>query len=236
MKLISYDKANVIIQLPLDDVKPLETYSPPAVINQIRERYKLTVPRMTVPNSSFPAPVMAAMGMAFQQSTFVSGKFSLGDTETIIRSLQVVPDLSAFILTMGNTDEGDLVADDLLYFLDESCHFRGAKEKATRVYGSSVIIEFDRDFGEYIDAIGRIQNLITRSLGESLKIDREVRLERISFGYDPAQLPSGKAFGNFGIERRQGHPYSANRYFCGAALRTKEHISLLEMIECTLAE
>jgi hypothetical protein len=68
------------------------------------------------------------------------------------------------------------------------------------------------------------------------------KTKRLAFGYgditQSTPLQSLDEFKNvdFLIERRAGEPYSKNRYFSSAPLRTIDHVRVLEQIEKSISK
>jgi hypothetical protein len=61
----------------------------------------------------------------------------------------------------------------------------------------------------------------------------DFQMQRVAFNVDPLTRPQF-AQTDFTIDRRGGAPYSLNRFFCSAPLKTESHIAILEAIERTL--
>lgn len=241
MKVISSHSANVVLRLPLDDIKPTVPYSPQTIIKAIAAKYGFSggaptvPPSIPTPGAGTPVLPVAAMGISMQPLLFLNGSAILDERTIGIAQLYLSIDLSQIIVTTDTTENGDLVADDILSILEADYKFREAKQRTLRTYGSSVIVEFERGLEDYISALTKIQELITPVCNQALQIDQPMKIERLTFGHDATLLPSSKVSGNFLIERRVGHPFSENRYFCGAPIRTTEHIRLLEEIERAIA-
>jgi hypothetical protein len=68
-------------------------------------------------------------------------------------------------------------------------------------------------------------------VSEFLQLNPRIPYETssITLAFDPTLTTL--APGNFTIEKRTGSPFSENRYFCGAPLRTEQHLALLEEFE-----
>jgi hypothetical protein len=232
MKLISTHSANVVLRIPMDDVKPLGPFSPQSVLNAITNKYGLTggpaVPQLQLgPGTAEVVP----------RVVLVNGTANFDGRAVGIQQIQISPDFTTLVVSVGNTDDGDLIADEILAMLDADFSFRGAKQQALRNYGSSVVVQFDRGLETYIDALTKIQDLATKVIGESLNLSQPLKIERLTFAFDPTQLPAVKGpVGGLLIERRVGQSYAENRYFSGAPVRTKDHVKLLEDIERSISK
>jgi hypothetical protein len=170
--------------------------------------------------------------MFFQMPlTLQNGMAIIGEKKIIITRLDVFTDVSRIVVQTVTTDEGDIVLDDISSVLEGACGFRNLKEFTTRQYVSNCIVQFEKSIEEYISALSEIQKIISPALKAATGIDQEPQVERIGFAFDPTLLPASKAQTlGFILERRIESPFSENRYFSGAPLRTNDHIRVLEQI------
>lgn len=121
--------------------------------------------------------------------------------------------------------------------LEERFQFRDAITRAKKNYGSGIIVEFEHGLEDYIAALANIEKIVTPVLNASLGVNQSVKIERLTFAYDQTDVPAAKAqsIGNFVIERRAKAPFSQNRYFCSAPIKTSDHVRVLEEIERAIA-
>jgi hypothetical protein len=178
-----------------------------------------------------------AVQMLFQMPlTLQNGTATIGEKNILISRIDVLRDVSRIVVQTITTDEGDLVLDDISTVLEAVCGFRNLKDFATRQYVSNVIVRFERNVEDSIGVLGEIQKILTPALQAATGItNQEPKLERIGFAFDPTLIPASKEqLTSFNLERRLQHPYSENRYFSGAPLRTGDHIRVLEQIGAIL--
>ena len=162
---------------------------------------------------------------------FIGGRLPTKDGPHIaIGSLLMGQEGDVVIAT--NTDLADVVLEDLMRLLDENLGFRLRESRKTKSYVSNVVVEFDRGLEEYFGALSRIIDVINAARrGKPL-----FNIKQIGFGARAVPLSAGEPIATieeaeFLIERRAGHAFEENRYFCSAPLTTAEHVRVLEQIE-----
>ena len=244
MKIIGADAAASVLILPLDDVRPAHGVTAQQVIDSLVAKYKFASKPRAVggvpigfgggPSISAPSSGVPAIQMLFQMAlSLQNGIAEINDEQTIIIArIDVLRDLSRIIVQTITTEEGDLVLNDVSTMLESTFKFRNLKDLTARQYVSNVVIQFEKGIEDHITLLREIQNIISPAMKRANQVNQEVGLERIVFTFDPTQLPASKSgqVGSFILERRIQHPYSDNRYFSSAPLRTREHIDVLEQI------
>src|SRR5882672_4165042 len=102
-----------------------------------------------------------------------------------------------------------------------------------RIFTSWLVVDFEEPIARMISKFEEVRELIVESFEHGYGQRLDFQMQRVAFNVDPMSLPP---FTNteFTIDRRGGTPYSLNRFFCTAPLRTEAHIELLERIEATL--
>jgi hypothetical protein len=224
MKVIRIVAGTVAVRVATDEIFPPS--DPPLLdlISSIQQRYQFAIT---------PLIDAAQLNGPFD---FKAGKFVKGEMSNSIS--QMVLQIEGGIITTSSTDLADLISNDLHGFLDKTSHFRLTSAKQNRSYASAIIVEFDSTIEKQIEFIGRIEKLINSSGGKS----PERKFKRISFGFEDQSIPNPAKpvmmsplesieKVEFIIERRAGEPFSSNRYFCVAPMRTEGHIRVLEQID-----
>lgn len=233
MRIIGSHLANTVLNLPLDDVRPRQGVALQQIADAIGRRYNFAVsPRPNVPQL-LNLPMAGVHVGSFQVPfAFQNGTATIGDTTIPISRLDVAGDLSVIVVHTVTTEEGDIILDDIVQMLESDFGFRDVRTLARRNYGSNVILQFEEGIEDYIKVIADIQRIIGPLMMRSIGIESEPKIERLVFAFDPALVPAAKApfVSAFTIERRVGHPFSENRYFSSAPLRTADHIRALEEI------
>lgn len=242
MKAISSFFGNVVLDVNIDDAKPPQGIEPQQVINAVVQRYNFSnVPRTNVPRTvplPIPGPVGFRVGMAQTGIRFQNGVAVAGDSKLPIARLEFAPDFGTVVVNTPTTEDGDVVLNDVIQLLEESCGFRTIATSSTRYYGSNVIVQFDKGIEEYLKVITELQNLIGEPMKRALGLRFDAKFQSIAFAFDPAEVPASKSqfTANFTIERRVGHLFSENRYFSSAPIQTAEHFRVLEQIEDRLRQ
>lgn len=223
MKVIRIHAGTAAVRVARDEIYPPS--DPPLLdlILSIQQRYQFTI-----------APMIDAAQLN-GPFDFKVGKFANGEITNSIS--QMVLQLEGGIVTTSSTDVAELILDDLHGLLDKTFHFRLTSATQKRSYASAIIVEFESDIEKQIEFIGRVEKLINSSGGKS----PERKFKRISFGLEDQNIPNPAnpvmisplesiEKVDFVIERRAGEPFSLNRYFCVAPMRTQDHIKVLEQI------
>jgi hypothetical protein len=176
-------------------------------------------------------PVLPPGTMPQPLLVFGGGKFISGDQSFAISQLAMLP--NADIVVAPTTEQAELVLNDLATALDEHLGFRLHTSTKRVMFLSNIVIEFDRGVEEYINAFRGM----VAAINKTRKGLPQFNIKRLAFGVGADPPPQANDFlhvmerADFVIERRQGSPYEANRYFCSAPMRTSDHIRVLEEIE-----
>ena len=221
MKIISIESGQVVQLVPTDEVRPEITHFVPTIIDIIKDRYEFV---------SVPTSLDAIrQGMIFQH-----GQLKTDDKAIVVNELKIYND--GILATARNTDECDLIADDVIEWAINTLGYRPPETQIPRTYTSTIVVEFDdrieRAF-KVIDIIGpKLSNLLKRAYS----FDIDIELLRFSIAADPHKVPQYTQ-SEFAIERRTGEraggPFE-NRFYCVAPVRTSEHQELLTEFEQAL--
>jgi hypothetical protein len=210
----------------------LEEYQPEkgVVYSQLLELVRTTFkfqgfPRVA-PGTEPPVPLV-----------FTAGQFSENETSFGIQQLVMVP--GGDIVVAVTTEQADMILDRLILVLDEKLGFRLQSSKKIRSHVSNVVVEFNINLEDYITKIGKIGKLINDAQPGMPTFN----FKRLTFGradiarsgpvnvvpqVDPL---TAIETADFVIERRAGHSFEENRYFCSAPMASGDHIRILEEIE-----
>ena len=136
-------------------------------------------------------------------------------------------DPATVVVQSSDTESAELVLDEVISVLSES----GFRNLATlrRLYSSNVVVEFDEAIERQVTQISAIQRIVSSALCKQFDLHDSVGLERLSFGFDPAKIPSNKAafVQGFSLERRVGTDFKNNRYFSTAPIPSPQHVQVL---------
>jgi hypothetical protein len=190
------------------------------MIELIRSAYGFHIFPQLQPNTPLPA-----------NTEFQAGRFSSNGNSFIINRLIMTLDGDIAIAT--RTEQADLFIDDLMRLLDENLGFRLRIGNLTKSFVSSVVVEFDHGFEEYMEPLSEMIAVIN----DARHGHAPFNIKRLTFGAaadisppptDPLVIIENT---DFIIERRAGRPFEENRYFCSAPMATEDHIRMLERIE-----
>jgi hypothetical protein len=195
------------------------------VVNLIRETYQFV---------SFPV---------LQPGINLNGPFSFGggrfihQQQTFAIALLIMM-AEGGIVSTTSTEDSDLVIDHLASLLDQNFGYRLKQAKLKRSYLSTMVVEFDNAFSTYIRKIDKMERLINGLLPEGAE---ERLFKNFGFGREELTGPVTNQIAlvenaDFVIERRIGHSFSSNRFYCVAPMRTRDHIRALEQIEAIARE
>jgi len=231
MKLVGKLQGSCLIRFAPEEIMPESAgVQIPALAALLVSTYQLT--HAQSPFQIMPAG--AAQGL-IPQSVFVNGQYTIDDQPISIKQLAIAN--NGISVNAQDTDAADKITDHIFTLLNTNLKFRFDAGSLKRKYFSSLVVQFARDFESSIPGLSKIQQIIQSALGR--KSPEEVALKRLAFGMDGPPIVQVN-LGNidsldFVIERRSGQPYSENRYFSSAALKTPDHVRALEEIEATLS-
>ena len=214
MNLISAEHGQSLQLFVAEEVRPPSGLYLPDLIRGISERYAFAL---------WPTNYETIMkeGAKYKEGRFVT------EGRTI-----AIKDLGFFVdgvlAVAWNTDDSDLILNDLIVWAAQNFGFREPRTKLPRRFVSSVIIEFDAELGKALRAFDELQEGFASAIKETYGMDPEINASRIVLSADPTKLPT--TF-EFNIERRVGRPFSENRYFSSATLPTTSHLDLLRVFE-----
>jgi hypothetical protein len=110
--------------------------------------------------------------------------------------------------------------------------FRRPISPIKKVFVSVVTVEFDNSITVLLAKQAELMSLIAGYLNEPLKTSHGVAITRLDFSLDDPALTLTQR-PKLILESRATVPLARRRYFCNAALRTRDHVELLRKIEET---
>ena len=136
------------------------------------------------------------------------------------------------MISSANTELADYALTVLIEYLNNE--FGYTLNPSHRYYSSTIVVDFEKEIGDLIPSFKAIQKIIGDEGDEN-----SFELLRIALSRGASRKPAPPAASpldgvertDFVIERRANLPFSANRFFCTAPMRTDEHIKALEKIE-----
>jgi len=215
MKVVSVQSGRAVWLFETIELNPrgLDIYP---IFLAVRSRYSFATPktRDDVEN--------AKDGVKFEH-----GSFKHGGTESFSVQLSIFND-GLVAETLAGTDCAEAFLEDAVNFVQKQhgLYFDPAMVGRKR-YGSSLLIESHIGLSKLSASLEPIRASLSEATG------RSPQASGLTFGFDPAEPSDG--MGPFTIERRIGVPFSTNRFFSSAPLKTSVHISILEQFERLMA-
>jgi hypothetical protein len=195
-----------------DEIRPLKVPSATAFQDAIQSEFSF----LSTSNEFKPGK-----GAEYQQGVFhgTEGPIAIEKLVTYNDGLNIaVP---------SNTDDADRVLEKIL----EIAFSLGVREPVTRPnhsYISYVVADLDCSIDNFFPAS------LYKELAELAPKNGASHALSFGFQFDPLVIerrPLAPANPGFKIERREGFPYEANRYFSTANAPTNKHLKLLENFE-----
>lgn len=216
MKVISNEFGQVLQLLVMDEVRPPGGVYVPDVYDEIQKRYQFAVK---------PTDLVEAekSGAKFRVGQFKNKRLTVQ-----IRELGIYND--GIIVQTRDTSSAEAVLEDFIEWAPKKFGLRNPQTKIPIQYATNVVVEFDPGTDKIIRSFEPIAKTYAAVLKANYEWDHSVRLTRFSFGVDPRDLPSQRN-SLFFIERRAQQPYSGNRWFAGAPIKTEQLLEFLVMIE-----
>ena len=215
MKVISIETGRVLQLFVPDEIKPSGGIYLPELIKLVTERYGFTKPATI--------EMTDKGGAKFEYGQLISGSRKVN-----LREVGIYND--GVIIVADNTTDADFATDDALMWARHAFNLREPDTKIPRRYTSQVVVEFEKPIDSALKAFDGVRRQLAETLKRSQGIDAKMDILKIGFNADPMSVPP-LLNTEFLIERRLQQPYSKNRFFCTAQLRTEEHIKLLENFE-----
>ena len=225
MRLINTEIGRVVRLIPMEEIRPLGWVHPPSAFKMLAERYSFGY-----------SPAMRGTWEEAQKDGL---KFQLGKQVHGNRTINVT-DLTLYtdgiVVSAASTDDAELFLDDLMAWAKEVFGFKDIDRTNTKtLYLSNLIVELESS----TDSLLKKFTLLSESLGKLLLttygLDAVVQVCGLGLHFDRTiTIPAWQTLTQFSLDRRINQPYSQNRFFSAAPLRTKDHLAFLETIEATL--
>jgi hypothetical protein len=216
MKLVATEGGRILDHVPLEEMRPPGGIFVPDLIRAIVERYQFVAP---------PPNLADAIKSG---AKFEHGKFVHGDMTAVIKELAIYAD--GVIGGSFNTDLADLILDDFFAWATTTFKLRERPGPVHRTYTSGVFVEFEKEIEPAIGKMATVCEMLSGALKSSYGWDYKYNATRLAFAVDPMTTTQYRIT-NFILERKLQSPFSENRYYSVAPLRTSDHLKLLEMIE-----
>lgn len=225
MRIINYEMGRVIRIIPMEEIRPSGGIHPPTILRRIAERYAFA-----------NTPELKRSWEDSQQDGLV---FQLGKMNDDIRTINIVEFKlynDGLVATTTTTEDSDIFLNDLLRWV---CVEFGYKERGQlgirTLYLSSMIVEFESSPDEFLKRFAEISAVCGESIRSTYGIEIPVQMSKLMLTYDRTlATPAWQTLAHFNIERRIHYPYTENRFYCEAPLKSTDHIHLLQSLEAIL--
>lgn len=216
MKLLSVEQARSIWLFPFGDINPSGKYIVPISMKLV-ERYKFA----NVPN--IVDSIKNDKGILFGTGVFVHGKRGEVTVDIGIYNDGIVGD------TKADTDASEEFLHDVLQWMEKEfgLHY---PENIRKQYSSKMHIETKKSLNSLNPKLSKFAKTLTQKSAIFGNIEYE--LGGLNF---VTQQGNALAPPIFRFERSEKVPYSDNRYYSFAGLRTVEHLDLLNQLEMILS-
>lgn len=219
MKVVSQDGAIATMLFMADEVKPLKGYHLPALLKAIGDRY-----------GAVKSPSLddaRTTGAKFENAIFVSNGRDIS-----IPTLALHND--GFSISTTDTDDSEIVLNDLFGWLKEEFNFRDPATPAMCIYQSDLIVQFDNNPEEALGLIAPFLSFIQEEMTPANAYTKKpVQFGGMWFGADPLG-PGGAP--EFTIGRRINTPWRLGLYFSKANMKTSAHVRALTMLDGLLGK
>lgn len=134
--------------------------------------------------------------------------------------------------TKADSATADAFIDDVIAWArkDNAFNLEHA-EGARRGYISSIDVQLDANIASVAKGFESFCKGVTAKIRSYGQVTPDYQVNRLGFHGDLTTLPNSTGPGGFLLERREGQPYSANRYFSTASLTTTDHCAALQELE-----
>lgn len=215
MKIISIEGGRAAQSFVPDEISPPAGLYLPELIRLVSDRYGF---------ASQPSVESATkQGAKFGQGRLIAGSKKINITELGIYNDAAHADTK-------NTTDSDFVLEDIINWARQTFTFREPLTVISRKYESAIVVEFEKKIGGALRAFENIGRSVAGALREAYGVNANIDIARIAFASDIT--PSYELHrSDFLLERRIGRPYSENRFYSVAPVRTEVHLNLLETFE-----
>ncbi len=136
--------------------------------------------------------------------------------------------------TRSSTTDCEKVLADLVAWIQEQAGVSEAVRIIRTIYLSQLTFYSDRSLELVNSRLGHLANWLSDRITEGMRTRLEYGVIGIHFGFD--ELTYQLSPGRLVIERRADAPFSENKYFSAAPLRTEDHLEFLRRFEAVLGE
>lgn len=177
------------------------------------------------------APTVPPQDKAQPMYRFEQGRLATDKEQYSISAFEIHP--HGLVVQGTDTDAAEAFFDDFFTFGAENLHIKRPEREPTKIFLSAMVVEFAEDANRFLSKWKEISKVFSAQLESIYGIKEPAQLSRIALQADPQSVAPRLAalVSEFTIERRIYEPFSHQRFFTAAPLRTDDHIALLQKIE-----
>jgi hypothetical protein len=219
LKIVSFDNGRVTWLLPLEEFAPASAVNSVSVVGEIAARYNFSqVPTITTRDA------MAKNGLPFGM-----GRFEFDGSKFMVMDFIVYND--GLVAVAEKTEWAEAFLENVVSWVKSEFGFREISSGIRKLYGSTLIVDFERPLSRLLSDYNQIAELISSRSITIMPHPHPMQFSRLEFEVDKATLEGQTALPKFILERRGGVPFSQERYYAVAPMHTADHIDVLTEIE-----
>jgi len=225
MRFINTEMGRVVRLFPVEEIRPPEGLHPPTAIRMLGEHYSFGY----TPDLRRTWEEAQKDGLKFQLGKLVHGNRTINVNDFTLYN-------DGIVATAASTDDAELFLDDLLAWGKEVFGYRDINRATARtLYFSNVIVELESSPDSLLKNFTILSESLVKLLRTTYGLDIPIQLSGVGLHFDRTlTVPAWQTLTQFTLERRISQPYSKNRFYSDAPLKTKDHLAFLEIIESTL--
>jgi hypothetical protein len=181
------------------------------------------------PDSKF---AVIAFGKAVTDASRVSfgmGRFEFDGSKFMVMDFIVYND--GLVAVAEKTEWAEAFLENVVSWVKSEFGFREISSGIRKLYGSTLIVDFERPLSRLLSDYNQIAELISSRSITIMPHPHPMQFSRLEFEVDKATLEGQTALPKFILERRGGVPFSQERYYAVAPMHTADHIDVLTEIE-----
>lgn len=219
MKVVKFESGRATWLFPLEEFVPPAGANNPSIISRVAARYGFAIiPTITTQEA------MAKNGLPFGM-----GQFEVKGTRFIVTDFAVYNDGIAAVAE--RTEWAEAFLEDVSSWVKQEFGFREASSGIRKLYGSTIIVDFETSLSRLLRGYQRISELITLRTVTIMSGQKPMQFSRLDFEVDKTTLVGQVAVPKFALERRAGVNFTQERYYSTAPMHTADHLEVLQEIE-----